>query len=171
MDRRRLASKLAARRQRRSLRPCLTHLGLALLLAIPSLASELPEEVGFDVLGSRKAILVDVTVNGRAIEMVVDTGATRSIIRPETLGWGLAQLRRAEFQRQGPGLRGQGTWEVVDLRLGSRVWHRFPIVVMDLTAVQEVFGERVEGILGQDVLTSFTSVEFDFAARQLRLRP
>jgi hypothetical protein len=41
---------------------------------------------------------------------------------------------------------------------------------MDFRTVHQVLGRRVGGILGQDILTEFASVEIDFRGRELRLR-
>jgi hypothetical protein len=140
-------------------------------LAWPVLVgAEVEEVVPFQVHRALKAILVNVQINGEQVKMLVDTGAARTIISSETLGWGPARLKAAEISRQGPGMSGQATWEHADVRLGDTSWNNRPIVVMDFRAVRQVLGGRVGGILGQDILTEFASVEFDFHSRELRLR-
>jgi predicted aspartyl protease len=141
------------------------------VLACPVLvAADVEEVVPFQVHRALKAILVNVEINGEHVKMLVDTGAARTIISSETLGWGPARLKAAEFSRQGPGMSGQATWEYAEVRLGETVWNNRPIVVMDFRTVHQVLGRRVGGILGQDILTEFASVEIDFRGRELRLR-
>jgi hypothetical protein len=82
------------------------------VLACPVLvAADVEEVVPFQVHRALKAILVNVEINGEHVKMLVDTGAARTIISSETLGWGPARLKAAEFSRQGPGMSGQATWE------------------------------------------------------------
>jgi hypothetical protein len=128
------------------------------------------EVIPFQTHRARNAILVCAQVNGEHIQMLVDTGASNSIISAETLGWGQARLKQAEFSRQGPGINFQGTWENADVLFGDTLWKNRPIVVMDFRAVREIFGPDVSGILGQDILTEFASVEIDFNRQELRLR-
>ncbi len=126
-------------------------------------------EVPFDVHGKQNAMLVEVVVNGKSCTFVLDTGASRTVVSPKVLG-GLVgfNLKLSRFRAKGPGLAGEATWETVNsLRLGKKTWYDQRIVVMNLEAVSKVYGRRIDGLLGQDLLSEFDSVLIDFKNRKI----
>ena len=127
-------------------------------------------EIGFEIHPTHNVILVDVVIDGKRVTMILDTGATRTIVSPEAIGLSPARLRRAELQSRGPGFKGNGMWERVDLRVGDLRWSDHAVVVMEFGAVRQAYGEQVQGLLGQDVLCQIGSIELDFEARRIRWR-
>lgn len=114
-------------------------------------------------------MLVEVVVNGKPCTFVLDTGASRTVVSPKVLG-GLVgfNLKLSRFRAKGPGLAGEATWETVNsLRLGKKTWYDQRIVVMNLEAVSKVYGRRIDGLLGQDLLSEFDSVLIDFKNRKI----
>ena len=149
------------------MRRFLAIIGLAAWLAGPLGAAEF--EVPFELDGKRNAILVKVKVNGRNCIFLVDTGASHTIVSHTALGVSRVELKRARFKR-GPGVAGEATWEEVrSLRLGQSRWHDRRIVVMNLDHVSQVFGRRIDGLLGQDLLMEFDLVQIDYKTRRISL--
>lgn len=149
------------------MRRFLTIIGLAAWLAGPLGAAEF--EVPFELDGKRKAILVEVEVNGQDRTFVMDTGASHTVVSHAAVGVTQYELKRARFN-PGPGVSGEATWaEVRSLCLGESRWHDLRIVVMNMDQVSQVFGRRIDGLLGQDVLMEFDRVEIDYKTRRITL--
>ncbi len=146
---------------------CFASVVAACLLAFPLCAADF--EVPFDVDSKRNSMLVEVVVNGKPCTFVLDTGAARTVVSPAVVG-GLAgfNLKASKFRAKGPGLAGEATWETVNsLRLGKKTWYDQRIVVMNLDAVSKVYDRRIDGLLGQDLLSEFGSVLIDFKNRKI----
>lgn len=150
-----------------TMRPVAFILVLA-LLALSAGAEEL--EVPFEVVPGRNAIVVDVKVNGVRRVFLLDTGASHTIVSPESLSLSPVDLQLAVFRRNRPGIEGEAMWgQAESLRLGVKTWRDRRVVVMNFKKVREVYGRRIDGLLGQDILLEFDRVELDFKGRRLRL--
>ena len=57
----------------------------------------------------------------------------------------------------------------VKLSLEHRSWLNRRVCVMDLSDVSRRMGTRVDGFIGQDVLTEFSSVKIDYKNHTLEL--
>ncbi len=139
----------------------------AWLLVLPVGAADF--EIPFKIYGKRHAILVQVAVNGKSCTFLLDTGAARTVVSPAVVG-GLAgfNLKVSKFRAKGPGLAGEATWETVNsLRLGKKTWYDQRVVVMNLKEVSRIYGRRIDGLLGQDILTEFPLVVIDFKNRKI----
>src|SRR5262245_43871797 len=79
-------------------------LAATLLAPVPVAAKDV--EVPFKLERRSGVIVVDVKVNDRAARLLLDTGAARTVIRPELVGVNPMELRVARFSGQGPGLGG-----------------------------------------------------------------
>ena len=126
-------------------------------------------EVPFDVDSKRNSMLVEVVVNGKPCTFVLDTGTSRTVVSPQVLG-GLVgfNLKLSRFRAKGPGLAGEAIWETVNsLRLGKKTWYDQRVVVMNLKEVSRVYGRRIDGLLGQDILSEFSLVVIDFKNRKI----
>jgi hypothetical protein len=49
----------------------------------------------------------------------------------------------------------------ITLQVGLKTWKQHLVVVQDQAEVRRVFGERIDGILGQDILRKFRKVIID----------
>jgi hypothetical protein len=138
------------------------------LLALPAGAANL--EAPFEVHSKRHAILLELVVNGKDCTFILDTGAARTVVSPSVLG-GLTEfeLKLSRFRSRGPGFSGEATWGRVDsLRVGKQVWYDRQVVVMNLKEISRVYNRRIDGLLGQDLLSEFDSVVIDFKKKKIR---
>lgn len=143
-------------------------LGVVLLTGLTALAGDL--EVEFEKVGKYEAILVEVKVSGEPRTFLLDTGAARTVVSPEVAGVTKMELKLARFRSSGPGIAGEATWaRVSSFRLGDKRWYDRTVVVMDLKKVSEVYGRKIDGLLGQDILLEFDRVTFDFKNHKLVL--
>lgn len=142
---------------------------LALLLPAAAAAQE-ALEVPFELHRARRAMLVEARVNGKPVMLIVDTGATHTVLAPEAVGLREMDLKLAQVAGNAPGMRGEATWARADLRLGEITWRKRPVVAMNLSEVSRIFGRPIHGILGQDVLMEFRRVVVDFREKKLILQ-
>lgn len=138
------------------------------LLALPVGAENL--EAPFEVHSKRRAILLQVVVNGKECTFLLDTGAAHTVVSPDVFG-GLTEfeLTMSRFRSQGPGFSGEAIWRrVSSLRVGKKVWYDRPVAVMNLKEASQVYARRIDGLLGQDLLSEFDSVVIDFKQKKIR---
>ena len=115
-------------------------------------------------------VLVRLEVNGKPAKLVVDTGSSHTILSTEFL-----QLRRIEIAggadpRKGSGLVGNAAWIKATVKAGDAVWRDHEFLVMDnLPDVSNAVGQKVDGLLGEDLLKDFSVVEIDFKHQRLVL--
>jgi hypothetical protein len=143
---------------------------LAAILACeaPAVAAEVLE-LPFEIDTARSAILVRASADGKPILMVLDTGASRTILARELLSAAPPELAPSAFASDGPGLRARGRYTEATLELGGRIWKNRSVVAMNMAEVSQAFGRRIDGLLGQDLLREFFRVTIDFRSRTLRL--
>ncbi|HEX9597556.1 MAG TPA: retropepsin-like aspartic protease [Anaerolineales bacterium] len=146
--------------------PTRRFLAVLLLAALGAQAAVI--EVPFQRNATRDAILLEARVNGKNVVLLLDTGASITVLDKSVAGLTAFDLKQSRFKQTGPGLRGEAVWARVGLRLGPKVWRDRAVVVMDLSEVSRVYGRRIDGILGQDVLTEFDQVTIDFKAKIIR---
>jgi hypothetical protein len=139
----------------------------ALLVASLPAAMEL-SYVPFERIPARDTILIRAEVNGRAAALILDTGATYTIVEPR-----LVSLPRETAGEATPlpgiGISGEGIWAAATIRIGSKTWRRQRVLAMSLEAVSRAYRRHIDGILGQDVLHSVKSVLIDNTAQQVVL--
>jgi hypothetical protein len=141
---------------------------LAIALAVPATAGK-ELAVPFEINRGRVAILVRAELNGEPSVLILDTGASHTVVSPERAGLSAIDLAAARFSRQGPGMNAEAVWSRTTLRLGGKVWSDRPVVVMNMAEVSRVYGRKVDGLLGHDLLGECRKVSIDFEARRLLL--
>jgi hypothetical protein len=141
---------------------------LTLALAAPA-AAEKDLEVSFEINRGREAILLRGELNGEPAVLILDTGASHTVVSPERAGLNALDLRKARFSEKGPGMGAEAVWGRTTLRLGGKVWSDRPVVVMNLTEVSRMYGRKVDGLLGHDILGECRRVAIDFKERRLLL--
>jgi hypothetical protein len=52
--------------------------------------------------------------------------------------------------------------------VGKQVWYDRQVVVMNLKEISRVYNRRIDGLLGQDLLSEFDSVVIDFKKKKIR---
>ena len=124
--------------------------------------------IAFEVNRPFGAILVRAQVNGRPATLLVDTGSSHTILSSELLQIRPLALRRADTPAKGSGYIGSAGWAKATLEVGTRTWPDRKVLVMDdFQDLSNSMKQRVDGILGEDVLKEFDSVVIDFKHHRL----
>lgn len=132
-------------------------------------------------------VLVHCSADGVPLLLLLDTGATHTVIDAEAAAQKLPNAFRVDTS--GMDIRGNAAGvrpeiALVALEVGDQTFPQQPVLVMPLTAVRTMLREPVDGILGMDVLCRL-SYTLDFreggqshwgaeaspAARPLSVRP
>jgi len=125
-------------------------------------------EVPFELDEDRGGIVVPLAANGHRGSALLDTGAGHTVVSTDLLGTA-AGLPPGEFSPERPGLVATRMWIAVELRVAGVSVGRHRVQLMDMSEVSRVYRRRVDGLLGQDVLTRFGRVVIDFEARRIHL--
>ena len=144
---------------------------MAGLVAMPVVAE--PENAGVvqpapvDIMGmSRDArcgqVLVTALINGVPMRMMLDTGATHTVLHEESV----AKLGAVQWvDTSSFAFRGNSTQRprllLAPLQAGPGESDSHPVMVMNLGAVRSMMAEKIDGILGMDFLGSLPFT-FDF---------
>jgi hypothetical protein len=107
-------------------------------------------------------ILLDVKVNGNAAKLVLDTGSAVTIVSPK--GYGETQVRSHSLSEDdaGPGYVGLAKHMRADLKLADGARLSVIVSVMSLEDASKHIGTKIDGILGQEVLRTFSAVRIDY---------
>ncbi len=113
-------------------------------------------------------ITVEVTINGREKLLILDTGASQTMLGRRTAQeLGLQETQRAVGR--GAGGEVEIAHVAVDLlAVGDLAIHDVTAVVMDLEEIQAHMGGDISGVLGFDFLSRF-KVTIDYRAKKLTL--
>jgi hypothetical protein len=114
-------------------------------------------------------ILVSVQVNEKPAVLILDTGSNTTILSPEISGLNPARLPRANPPRKGTGFVGDGRWGQAALTIGTTVWKDKRVLVVDTKDLSAAFQRKIDGILGQDILDEFKTVEINLEEKRLTL--
>lgn len=115
-------------------------------------------------------ILVRAEVNDGPATLVMDTGCSHTILSTKLLGGKSLTLEHAANASKGSGWVGNARWIKATVKVGDTVWHDHKFLVMDdLPDISDSVGQKIDGILGEDVLQEFTLIRIDFRHRQLTL--
>ena len=144
-------------------------LALALILASAGIAAAANCKMGqiadLPLRSDRGFLIVDGTINGQKIGIILDTGASHSLIlRAAADRLGLAR-RRARVRMFGVGgeTRVEAAW-IDEFKVGESVRKGWRVLV----AGEHDFGPDANFVLGEDFL-QLADVEFDLAHHALRL--
>jgi hypothetical protein len=114
-------------------------------------------------------ILVTVQVNGKPAALILDTGSSTTILSPEVSGLDPINLQRADPPKKGTGFVGDGRWGEVTLVTGARIWKDHRVLIVDMKSISDAMHQKIDGILGQDILDEFKRIEIDFEHKRLVL--
>lgn len=147
-----------------SLALCLLLLGLGALPAqeVPEKTPENPpaRELSIDLMKMDRdarcgQVLVNCLVNGTPMRMLLDTGATHTVLHDESASklknpqWlDVSQMRFKGNSAQQPKIL------IASLNVGPGVSPVHPVVVISLAAVRSMMAGKVDGIVGMDILSS-----------------
>ncbi len=129
------------------------------------------EGIHFELNREFGSILVTAQVNGRPAVMVLDTGSNRTILSADFLRLRPQDIERAESPSKGSGLVGSAGWAKATLQIGRDRWpDRRVLVMSDFPEISTSMKQKVDGILGEDILREFDFVGIDFKHQRLLLQ-
>jgi len=112
----------------------------------------------FEYATNRNSILVQVKVNDTPAVLVVDTGSSHTVVRPELLHIKSSELMPTRQGSSGGGFLGDAIGREITLQVGSWKWQKRRVAVMDLSQVLEVYQQQIDGVLGLDFVQEFSCV-------------
>jgi hypothetical protein len=112
-------------------------------------------------------ILVEASIDGRPVTLLVDTGANKTILNARSIG--RVQLPVSQPVNHGPGIIGNALCLRVDVEIAHRFLFSQPVSVMNLEELSKSFQIPFDGLLGQDILNQFRSVRIDYKAHVIEL--
>jgi hypothetical protein len=118
--------------------------------------------VPFQHAAGRGSMLVRVRVNRKPATLILDTGASHTIVRPALLGINPADLSRPGARA---GVIGDAIGREVTLEVGDQAWPRRRVSVIDLTQVLSAYSERIDGLLGLDFFLEFSQAIINLKGR------
>jgi hypothetical protein len=137
-------------------------------ILVPSLSAQ-TTSVPFTRIGAN--IVANVEVGEKARHFLLDTGAGLTVLSPDTAGWSPVEVMRAVASRSAVGIDGSthsmGSTRAT-LELGKTLMVT-PVAVADLNPLSKALNIKLDGILGQDVLSQFSRVTIDYKNKQLVL--
>jgi hypothetical protein len=127
---------------------------------------EIPIEVNRDF----GTILIRARVNGRPATLVMDTGSSHTILSSELLDVRPLVLDQASSPGKGSGFVGRAAWAKTNVEVGIRGWKDRRVLVMnDFREISNTMKQKVDGILGEDLLEEFEFVVIDYKYHRLIL--
>lgn len=126
--------------------------------------------IPFELNRSFGAILIKAQVNRQPVTLVVDTGSSSTILSPGLLQLRALAVERADAPAKGSGYVGTAGWAKATLEIGAMKWTDRRVLVMDdFKDLSNSMKQRVDGIIGEDVLREFDVVVLDFKHHRLVL--
>jgi predicted aspartyl protease len=98
-------------------------------------------------------VLVKAEVNGSPVTLVVDTGSSRTILSAQVVQVRGLALREGVSPSKGSGWDGRAAWIKATVRVGDAEWRDHQFLVMDdLPDISNAVGQKIDGIMGEDIL-------------------
>jgi hypothetical protein len=133
-------------------------------------ASDAKSGIPFEVNRVFGAILIRAQVNKQPATLIVDTGSSHTILSSELLRVCPRALEHADLPAKGSGFVGSAGWAKATVEVGTVAWlDRRVLVMNDFRDMSNSMKQRVDGILGEDVLKEFSLVVIDFKHHRLLL--
>ena len=126
-------------------------------------------EIPFHQDRLNKLIFVGGRINGRPAVLLIDCGASITVVDARVAEISDWDLHRAKFNGDGPGLAGEAAWADAIITLDSTEGQRRHVAGMNLDGLTRRLGRHIDGVLGQDFLSQFDHVVIDFKTKKLRL--
>jgi hypothetical protein len=122
------------------------------------------QESGLALISDAKTgtILVDAKVDSHPIVMILDTGASRTMFDGKYFGVSPVDLQAARMNKRGVGIDADVVWRRADFSFADQKWSQQEVQVADLRWLSKIYGRQIDGIIGQDVLRQFASVQINY---------
>jgi hypothetical protein len=140
---------------------------LFLLTPLPNRAHSNTLRIPFRTV--RSMILIEAEVNGEPVTLLMDTGATSTVINAQSYRATYFPLRAAQRNTKSAGIVGESISVRLDLRLANHRWVGQPVTIMNLDDLNRLLGAQFDGLLGQDILREFHSVRIDYRNHLIEL--
>jgi len=119
--------------------------------------------IPFEINPDFGSILIKAQVNGQPATLIVDTGSSQTILNSELLQIRPLGLPRADAPSKGSGYVGSASWAKAQLEIGRFKWEDRRVLVMDdFQEMSNSLKQKVDGIIGEDLLREFDVVVIDF---------
>jgi hypothetical protein len=126
--------------------------------------------IPFEVNRNSGTILIRAQVNRQPATLVVDTGSSHTILSSDVLRVRPLALEHPGTPAKGSGYVGSAGWATATIEIGTMTWPDRRVLVMDdFRDLSNSMKQRVDGIIGEDVLREFDSVVLDFKHQRLVL--
>lgn len=125
-------------------------------------------DLPFECAEERGSILVQVRINDKPALLILDTGSSHTVVRPEFLGTKPSELVPTKAAADG-GFKGDAVGREITLQVGSWKLQKQRVAVMDLSQVLSVYREKIDGILGLDFLFRFSRATINFNDKTIML--
>jgi hypothetical protein len=126
--------------------------------------------IPFEVNRQFGSILIRAQVNGQPATLIVDTGCSHTVLSSDFLRVSPLLLEHASVPVKGQGLVGVRGWAKATMEIGAISWANREVLVIDeFQEISKSMKQRVDGILGEDLLNEFGSVVIDFKHHRLVL--
>jgi hypothetical protein len=134
----------------------------------PPRESDSKNGVPFELNRTFGAILIRAQVNRHPATLIVDTGSSHTILSPALFEIRPQAWDDAPDAEKGSGLVGTARWAKATVEVGAVTWSDRRVLVMnDFQHLSSSMQERVDGILGEDVLREFSLVIIDYKHNRL----
>ena len=153
--------------RRAHLRRGLSLLVAAVIFAASASAQDRISRVPFHIING--LILLDATVNGHPATFVLDTGSATTIVSPKAYGAIRLDGDSLELAEDGAGRLGYAKHLQADVTLTTGARFSLTVSVMNLDNASKQIGAKIDGILGEDILRTFSYVRIDYRARVIEL--
>lgn len=108
------------------------------------------------------AILLCIEVNGMPARVVLDTGSNVTVVSVDLIHPNHTNLTTSVTPLKGSGYVSTGHWGEANLHLGDRYWVNRRILVDEMQTLSQAHRQRIDGILGRDILKEFRFVIIDY---------
>lgn|SRR5208282_116224 len=113
------------------------------------------------------AILLCIEVYGKPAQVILDTGSNVTILRPDLDPRIQTDPSSSMTPQKGSGYVSTGHWGEANLHLGDRYWINRRILVDEMQSISQAHKQRIDGILGRDILKEFRFVIIDYEKKVL----
>lgn len=118
------------------------------------------QTVTLPVRSEENLLIVQVFVNGRSVNLILDTGAESTFLSPQAAGISNA-VGVTRLKSNAQIAKSMSRNAAISLTENGSIFSQ-PVIVVDLNDLNKKVGCKCDGILGQDVLRHFRAFTVDY---------